>query len=174
LTWCLEDSRARTSPQPERALGSTGRSLECGGTWRASSMRFDRDSSSWRTAHSLFPEDLGECSAIFPNWGVMRDGVLSGQMPLGSLKSENERGFLVKWPTPCHGTPNWGGSFQEVGGSENWLRFTWLGRQKVNPEWWEWLMGWPIGWTDLEPLGKDKFRRWCASHGTPCRESDAA
>lgn len=22
----------------------------------------------------------------------------------------------------------------------------------LNPDWVEWLMGWPIGWTDLEPL----------------------
>lgn len=27
---------------------------------------------------------------------------------------------------------------------------------KLNPEWTEWLMGWPIGWTDLKPLGTDK------------------
>lgn len=27
---------------------------------------------------------------------------------------------------------------------------------KLNPNWVEWLMGWPIGWTDLKPLGTDK------------------
>lgn len=36
---------------------------------------------------------------------------------------------------------------------------------KLNPEWVEWLMGWPMGWTDLRPLAMDKFRQWCASHG---------
>lgn len=35
----------------------------------------------------------------------------------------------------------------------------------LNPPWVEWLMGWPIGWTDLEPLGTDKFRQWCEQHG---------
>ena len=29
---------------------------------------------------------------------------------------------------------------------------------QLNPLWVEWLMGWPIGWTDLRPLGTDKFR----------------
>ena len=29
---------------------------------------------------------------------------------------------------------------------------------KLNPDWVEWLMGWPIGWTDLKPLETDKFR----------------
>ena len=28
---------------------------------------------------------------------------------------------------------------------------------KPNPSWTEWLMGWPMGWTDLKPLATDKF-----------------
>ncbi len=35
----------------------------------------------------------------------------------------------------------------------------------LNPDWVEWLMGWPIGWTALEPLATDKFRAWLRSHG---------
>ena len=27
----------------------------------------------------------------------------------------------------------------------------------LNPTWVEWLMGWPLGWTDLKPLATDKF-----------------
>jgi hypothetical protein len=38
---------------------------------------------------------------------------------------------------------------------------------QLNPDWVEWLMGWPIGWTDLKPLETDRFRQWCASHGIP-------
>ena len=36
---------------------------------------------------------------------------------------------------------------------------------QLNPEWVEWLMGWPIGWTDLEPLETDKFQQWWSAHG---------
>lgn len=36
---------------------------------------------------------------------------------------------------------------------------------KLNPQWVEWLMGWPIGWTDLGPLATDKFQQWCCLHG---------
>jgi len=35
----------------------------------------------------------------------------------------------------------------------------------LNPTWVEWLMGWPLGWTDLKPLAMDKFRQWQRSHG---------
>jgi hypothetical protein len=30
----------------------------------------------------------------------------------------------------------------------------------LNPVWVEWLMGWPLGWTDLRPLAMDKFHSW--------------
>lgn len=36
---------------------------------------------------------------------------------------------------------------------------------KLQPAFVEWLMGWPIGWTDLKPLATDKFREWRQQHG---------
>lgn len=38
----------------------------------------------------------------------------------------------------------------------------------LSPNWVEWLMGWPIGWTDLQPLETDKFRLWWRLHGAFC------
>ena len=37
---------------------------------------------------------------------------------------------------------------------------------KLNPVWVEWLMGWPLGWTDLKPLAMDK------SHSVPQQLGD--
>jgi DNA (cytosine-5)-methyltransferase 1 len=34
-----------------------------------------------------------------------------------------------------------------------------------NPEFVEWLMGWPMGWSDLQPLATDRFQRWLSLHG---------
>ena len=31
---------------------------------------------------------------------------------------------------------------------------------QLNPDWTEWLMGWPIGWTSLKPLSKEEFMKW--------------
>ena len=36
---------------------------------------------------------------------------------------------------------------------------------QLNPTWVEWLMGWPLGWTDLKPLGMDRFQQWLEQHG---------
>lgn len=34
---------------------------------------------------------------------------------------------------------------------------------QLNPDWVEWLMGWPIGWTSLEPLNRESFDLWMRS-----------
>jgi site-specific DNA-cytosine methylase len=35
----------------------------------------------------------------------------------------------------------------------------------LSPEFHLWLMGWPQGWTALEPLAMDKYRLWLQRHG---------
>ena len=43
---------------------------------------------------------------------------------------------------------------------------------KLNPTWVEWLMGWPLGWTDCDASATDRFRQWSNLHGVflevPC------
>ena len=40
-----------------------------------------------------------------------------------------------------------------------------VGGGKLNPTWVEWLMGWPLGWTDLKPLEMDKSHYVQQQHG---------
>jgi hypothetical protein len=35
---------------------------------------------------------------------------------------------------------------------------------RLNPDWVEWLMGWPIGQTELRPLVMDRFQEWQQQH----------
>jgi hypothetical protein len=35
----------------------------------------------------------------------------------------------------------------------------------LNPMWVEWLMGWPLGWTDCAASATDRFRQWLLAHG---------
>jgi DNA (cytosine-5)-methyltransferase 1 len=36
---------------------------------------------------------------------------------------------------------------------------------RLNPTWVEWLMAWPLGWTDLKPLAMDKCQSVPPPHG---------
>lgn len=38
----------------------------------------------------------------------------------------------------------------------------------LNPLWVEWLMGWPIGWTDCTPLEMDRFLPWLQQLSPSC------
>jgi hypothetical protein len=42
----------------------------------------------------------------------------------------------------------------------------------LNPDWVEWLMGWPIGWTDLRPLAMDRCHSVLLSHGAHSQDSN--
>ena len=41
----------------------------------------------------------------------------------------------------------------------------------LNPAWVEWLQGWPMGWTDLEPLAMGKVAQWLDAHGKCSHEA---
>lgn len=40
---------------------------------------------------------------------------------------------------------------------------------KLNPTWVEWLMGWPLGWTDCARSATGRFRQWSSAHGVCSR-----
>ena len=167
LTSLQEDSRARTLVPQEKAQELTESEADCGARCTELSVKYDLDSHSWKIVHSLFPTDLPESLVNLPKSGIACAGIVLNAHHTELTKREDV--FMV-WPTPCHGTNRWNGTFQEVGGSQNKLRNTWLGRQKVNPQWWEWLMDWPIGWADLEPLETDRFRQWQQQHSEFCHK----
>jgi len=58
------------------------------------------------------------------------------------------------WPTPtAHNSKETNAPSESTGNTPT------LAAQaggKLNPTWTEWLMGWPLGWTDLKPLAMDK------------------
>ena len=58
------------------------------------------------------------------------------------------------WPTPVSRMHKDRGYPSEYGRNEIPLAAQVGG--PLNPEWVEWLMGWPLGWTDLKPLEMDK------------------
>jgi hypothetical protein len=70
--------------------------------------------------------------------------------------------LIKKFPTP--NSRDWKDSGSTQGNQHSPNLGTVVGGH-LNPDWVEWLMGWPIGWTDLKPLEMDKFRQWLKLHG---------
>lgn len=73
------------------------------------------------------------------------------------------------WPTPRRQSANSPGEHGE-GGRD--LQTT-IGGQ-LNPDWVEWLMGWPIGWSSLEPLTELRWLDWSVDPADVECEYDSA
>jgi hypothetical protein len=97
LTSFVAAFRVRTSAQPEAAQALTAHDLASGAKWPASSVRYDLDSHSWKTAHCLWDEDLPWSSVTLPKWGMTRNGRVyrhpTAERPISATGSG-------LWPTP--------------------------------------------------------------------------
>lgn len=177
LTWWLEASRVRTSPSPTptgsptRATGSTDCAPDSGARCAASFARFDPAESKWKTAQGcLFSggPDSAEFSETWPSWGSMRGGecweLPEWEPPMDGTASGS-------WPTPV-ATMSKGSSpaalTRKNGRSRARDRLDHAVMASdggpLNPEFAEWLMGWPIGLTDLKPLETGRFQQWLQLH----------
>ena len=219
----LAASHAPTSVPPARAPESPASSQDCGPRWRALSVKFDRASSSWKTAHCLLSEDLPWSSVTLPKWGMMRAGELwerttsvlrtsgtgagSWATPVANNQMSASIPALLKEAQRLHPRGQWSlatqvaaehatgnrmmwGTPRAADGMKNKLRAltaTHNCRSRledqvaqihgpgghVNPDWTEWLMGWPIGHTASAPLATDKFQQWLRSHGVSSADPDS-
>ena len=237
----LAASRARTSAQPETETALTASAPACGAKWPESSVRYDPDSSEWKTAHCLWEEVLPWSSVILPTWGMTRSGSVyrhpTAERPIsatgaglwqtivaddsadrakGKWNSRGEPKLSAQvlhpkyWPTPnaCKAGEDLNLRLSGDGRTKpnklGWAvaEATWptatatahkgwspnhnradtddrldysveresfqLGQQtppmRLNPEWVEWLMGWPIGHTGLKPLETGKYQEWLRQH----------
>jgi len=80
---------------------------------------------------------------------------------VGKTRPQNLSMAVKMWPTPVADDTSYRKEKYAQGGTA-------LSTQaggKLNPTWVEWLMGWPLGWTDLKPLEMDKFQKWLEEHG---------
>ena len=115
------------------------------------------------------PANLRDQVSNMQNWPSpnARDWKDSGSSQ-GNRKSPN-LGTMVHWPTPrtagmCGGTGSW--ELLNKNTTKEEARLMGAGNGgKLNPTWVEWLMGWPLGWTDLKPLATDKSLSVQQKHG---------
>jgi hypothetical protein len=224
---------AKTLAPQEKAQELMENEAGCGEKWRGSFVKYDPDSSLWRTHQCSLLGDLDEFLETWPQWGLMRDGECWEQQMLAQTIRGTESGLSQKWATPAayedrttvdqfqqrmktqkrtvegaelsmqvrmniaglwptptaymsketnapsehnRNTPtltaqvNWPTprTAGMCGGTGSWdllkknttieeARAMGAGNGgKLNPTWVEWLMGWPLEWTDLKPLAMDK------------------
>lgn len=153
---CAEGSPAKTSALPGNALALMVNAQACGVNTSESFAHFDRDSSSWKTYQgSLLTNTWDAFSETWPRAGTMRNGIVYQQQQLAPLTDATGSGL---WPTPIvDDASNCGGKSRV----RNMLKGQYQGLNafvvsnlgephgSLNPNWVEWLMGYPIGWTDL-------------------------
>jgi hypothetical protein len=98
-----------------------------------------------------------------PNGFVKRMGD-RGSHCRGSLTAQ------VMWPTPQ--SRDWKGKSQRANFQENNRDcLPNVAGGQLNPTWVEWLMNFPIGWTDLQPLDMQGFRTWELLNGKATEET---
>ena len=161
LTWFLEDSLVKTSvQQEEQERGSQVNEAECGNTWPASFGRYDLAMHSLKTRQPYAQKGLMSSYVTLPRWGTMRNGELFQRKAWEPTTSVNVCGSLLPTPT-CHNAIE--GAYPAEYTRKTPTLATHIGG-KIHPEFTEWMMGWPLGWTDLKPLEMDKFHQWQQQH----------
>lgn len=123
--------------------------------------RVHQSSACWKTSLGLFPSDTSEkFSGTWPKWGSMRNGELFHQpQPVQTMFARGS-GYL---PTPTAHNSKEGAYPAEYTRNTPTLAAVLGG--KIAPPRTEWMMGWPIGWSDLKPLETDSLLLWQRAHG---------
>jgi hypothetical protein len=114
---------------------------------------YDLDTQSWKMYGDI--SLWGDCQLLesLPPSGMTRNGELYQRQAWEHLTGATESSL---WATPTaslkhnknwqHRKPYRWNPWETPPGFEH------LNGQPINPEWLEWLMGFPIGWTDAEDL----------------------
>jgi len=131
--------------------------------------KYDQDLHFWKTSQRCFLSlmDISDkYLETWPRWGM----TLAGDAYELWMQAHRmrETGYGLKrnhketFATPCASDSR--GMKHKPTPQYPDLRHTVAGGL-LNPEWTEWLMGWPTGWTDLKPLAMDRFQEWLDLHG---------
>lgn len=161
-------SLAPTYHQQEQTAETMGSSevlteniVDCGRTRQESYARWSQSKYSWKTPQCSLIEDSTEYCGIWPRWGSMRNGACYQRVNAAHLTNVSACGLWLPTPTahnakegnyPAERTRNTPTLAAVLGG-------------KINPEYQEWMMGFPIGHTDLRPVEMHNRQSWLQQHG---------
>jgi len=149
-------SRAKTLVSPAAALALMGSDQGFGGRSSVSLANYDRNTRSWRTSQRSLLEEWTPFVETWPTAGMTRSGLLFRRAPWVHHTCDGE---CSSWPTPTASMDGRGfgiplhskaGRYKQstisrvhaLVGEHGW---------KIHPHFTEALMGFPIGWTEIEP-----------------------
>jgi len=161
---------APTAAPTSASKESTGSGADFGLKWHELLARWDRHTCSWRTRQCSLFAGLDECLDSFPRWGTMRGGEC---FPLPTLEHDTSVKGCSFWPTPMKTAKDANMKTETLAKcgradySQQNVHYIYAARYgtRASCEVWEWLMGWPLTWTALEPLETGRFQQWLRSHG---------
>jgi hypothetical protein len=151
---------AKTYLLQEKESGLMENAPDSGEKWRGSFAKYDPDTHSLRTHQCSLFEDSTEYCATLPRWGLMQGGECWELQMLEQNTGATESGL---WATPT--TPTGGGNVGGSGAYKSAIKNGTHVPHSINPSLYEWLMGFPIGWTDLKPLEMPKSPCALQPHG---------
>ena len=165
----LADFHAKTSQPRGGGLALMENEAECGITWRGWLAKYNQNLSLWKTPQCSLLGEEQESLETLPKWGMTVDGLLWEHPMLEPLTKEKEFGFL---PTPVASDCKGGRSNTIHYKNQRYVRislttgtefgaklsaaYQLMTGDHLPPNFSEWMMGWPQGWTDLRPLEMDK------------------
>ena len=148
----LEDFHAKILVPQDKEQELEENEAACGNIWQESLEKFVQSTFLSRTPLCSAHEDSVLSSTTLPRWGTMLNGELYQQPALDQIIKEPGCGLL---PTPtCHNSKE--GAYPAEYTRKTPTLATHVGG-KIHPEFTEWMMGWPLGWTDLKPLEMVKY-----------------
>ncbi len=163
-----------------------GQEAQCGNTWRGSFTKYDPSLYLWKTHQISLLGDLELFLETWPQWGLMRNGECWEQQTLAHHTKGTESGFSqITFPTPTASHMPSEGSIMQYRKLVDMGVLTKMEAEKMleaslnpprmkpwkpkleqpletktggymNPAFQEWLMGWPLEWTDLRRSGTAK------------------
>ena len=112
----------------------------------------------------------GNSNSHFKMWptphGFSKDGKSNGPSGNELWRAVNQRPFPTPLARDAHNRSGQAKRYLEQGRVNLQDRMAADGiRGSLNPTWVEWLMGWPLGWTDCAASAMDRFRVWQQAHG---------
>ena len=173
---CAAGSPVKTLASPEKALDSPANAADSGSSTPKRSKSSSRATSLSKMSVPFALADWIKCSGRSLRSGTMRNGIVYPRVPLVPLTggigsgllptpkaTEHKGGHSSKggpslgmmathnlWPTPQ------ARDHKDTGANVNWekvkakCKLAGAAGGSLNPTWVEWLMGYPLGWTDLE------------------------